>query len=90
VADVNPFSHTERGLLTVCGCRPTARAIWVGVQSRLAAATARRLAIFSAPSAGFLMAYRRIACVTFTVDRIIDAGQLDHDGRRLTDMDTFG
>ena len=36
-----------------------------------------------------LRADRRTACITFTADRIIDAGQLDQDGRRVTDMDTI-
>ncbi len=36
-----------------------------------------------------LGADRRTACITFTADRIIDAGQLDQDGRRVTDMDTI-
>jgi len=36
-----------------------------------------------------LRADRRTACITFAADRIIDAGQLDQDGRRVTDMDTI-
>jgi hypothetical protein len=36
-----------------------------------------------------LRADRRSACITFAAERIVDAGQLDQDARRVTDMDTI-